>query len=133
MFYFAYGSNLNRKQMAQRCPNSQPRFSANLPNYKLVFSGWSRQWKGGTAGIKVSSGDRVLGGVYEIPESDLPKLDRFEDCPNTCERLKVLVFRDIGEPVEAVTYIKKRQTEDSKPSAEYLSIIQQGYRDWGLI
>jgi len=133
MYYFAYGSNLNKKQMKERCPNSQPRFSAELPHYKLVFSGWSRQRGGATAGIKVSSGDKVLGGIYEITESDLPKLDRFEDCPNTCERLKVMVFHDIGEPVEAVTYIKKRQTEEAKPSAEYLAVIRQGYRDWGLI
>ena len=104
-----------------------------MPHYKLVFSGWSRERGGGTAGLKVSSGDKVLGGVYEISESDLPKLDRFEDCPGSCERLKVRVFRDIGDPVEAVTYIKKRQTDESKPSAEYLKIIQQGYRDWGLI
>ena len=104
-----------------------------MPHYKLVFSGWSRERGSGTAGLKVSSGDKVLGGVYEISESDLPKLDRFEDCPGSCERLKVRVFRDIGDPVEAVTYIKKRQTDESKPSAEYLKIIQQGYRDWGLI
>jgi gamma-glutamylcyclotransferase (GGCT)/AIG2-like uncharacterized protein YtfP len=133
MYYFAYGSNLSKEQMNKRCPNNKPRFSAELPNYRLVFSGWSRQWGGGTAGIKVSSRDKVLGGVYEIAESDLPKLDRFEDCPNTYERLKVLVFRDIGQPVEAVTYIRKRQAEEAKPSAEYLAIIQQAYRDWGLI
>ena len=133
MYYCAYGSNLNKKQMKERCPTSQPHFSAVLPNYKLVFSGWSRQQGGASANIKVSSGDKVLGGVYEIDGKELPKLDRSEDCPNTYERLKVLVFRDIGEPVEAVTYIRKRQTDEGKPSAEYLKVIQQGYRDWGLI
>jgi gamma-glutamylcyclotransferase (GGCT)/AIG2-like uncharacterized protein YtfP len=133
MYYFAYGLSLNKKQMTQCCPNSQPRFSAELPNYKLIFSGWSRQWGGAIAGIKVSSGDKVLGGVYEINENELPKLDRFENYPNTCEKLKVLVFRDIGKPVEAVTYIKKHQTDEGKPSTEYLAVIQQGYRDWGLI
>ncbi len=133
MYYFAYGLSLNKKQMAQCCPDSQPRFSAELPNYRLVFSGWSRQWGGGTASIKVSSGDKVLGGVYEIAEKDLSRLGRFEDCPNSYDRLKVLLFRDIGQPVEAITYIKKRQTDEGKPSAEYLAVIQQGYRDWGLI
>jgi len=119
--------------MAQCCPGNQSGFSAELPNYKLVFSGWSRQWGGATASIKVSSGDKVLGGVYEIAEKDLSRLDRFEDCPNNYDRLKVLVFRDIGEPVEAVTYIKKRQADEGKPSAEYLAVIRQGYQDWGLI
>jgi gamma-glutamylcyclotransferase len=133
MYYFAYNAHLNKKQMAGHCPDSKPRFTAELPNYRLVFTGWSRQWRGGVASIKLSSRDKVLGAVYEISDTDLAKLDRFEDCPVSYNRLKVTVYRDSGEPVEAVTYIKARQSEETKPSPEYLSIIQQGYRDWGLV
>ena len=133
MFYFAYGINLNRKQMAERCPNCQLKFSAELPNYKLIFTGWSRQWHGGVASIKHSRGDKVLGGIYEITETDLARLDRYEGCPDNYNRLKVNVYRDSGEQIEAITYIKSRQAEETKPSAEYLKVIQQGYRDWGLI
>jgi gamma-glutamylcyclotransferase len=133
MYYFAYGSNLNKKQMAERCPDSKPGFSAELPDYKLIFTGWSRQWRGGVASIKLSGRDKVLGAVYEISDTDLAKLDRFEDCPGSYNRLKVTAYRDTGEPVEATTYIKARQADETKPSPEYLSIIQQGYRDWGLV
>jgi len=133
MFYFAYGINLNRKQMADRCPNSHPKFSAELPNYKLIFTGWSRQWHGGLTSIKSSRGDKVLGGIYEVTETDLAKLDRHEGCPDNYNRLKINVYRDSGEQIEAITYIKSRQAEETKPSAEYLKVIQQGYRDWGLI
>jgi len=35
--------------------------------------------------------------------------------------------------VEVVTYIMREQSEETKPSAEYLAIIQQGYRDWGFV
>ena len=42
MYYFAYASNLNRRQMRERCPDSQAKFVATLRNYKLVFTGWSR-------------------------------------------------------------------------------------------
>jgi gamma-glutamylcyclotransferase (GGCT)/AIG2-like uncharacterized protein YtfP len=133
MFYFAYGINLNRRQMAGRFPNCQPKFSAELPNYKLIFTGWSRQWHGGVASIKHSRGDKVLGGIYEIAETDLARLDRYEGCPDNYNRLKVNVYRDSGEQIEAITYIKSRQADEAKPSAEYLKVIQQGYRDWGLI
>ena len=133
MYYFAYGLNLNRQRMAQCCPASRPRFSAELPNYKLVFSGWSRQWHGGSAGIKASRGDKVLGGLYDIAETDMARLDRAEGCPAESRRLNIIVFRDTGESVEAFTYIGSRQAEEAKPSAEYLKIIQQGYREWGLI
>ena len=42
MYYFAYGSNLSKKQMLARCPDSKAMFSATLPNYQLLFAGWSR-------------------------------------------------------------------------------------------
>jgi len=133
LYYFAYGSNLNKRQMAERCPGSKPRFTAVLPNYKLIFSGWSRKWRGGTATIKRSAQDKVLGAVYSVTDVDLARLDLFEDCPASYSRLKVTVYPDTGEPLEAITYIKAKQEEETKPSVEYLSNIQLGYRDWGLI
>ena len=132
MQYFAYGSNLSRKQMAERCPGSKPRFSAVLPNYKLIFTGWSRQWKGGTASIKPFKGEKVKGAVYEITDSDLKKLDRFEDYPTVYNRFTVMVWTDDGDPVEAVTYFKNEQSPETKPSPEYLTMIRQGYRDWDI-
>jgi gamma-glutamylcyclotransferase len=132
MYYFAYASNLNRKQMAERAPGSKHRFSAVLPNYTLIFVGWSRQWKGGVASIKPFKGAKVKGAVYEITDSDLKKLDRYEDYPTTYNRFTVMVWTDDGDPVEAVTYSKNEQSPESKPSPEYLAVIRQGYRDWDI-
>ena len=132
MYYFAYGSNLNRKQMAERCPDSKPMFVATLPNYKLTFAGWSRQWRGGVATIKSHKGEKVLGGVYDVSERDLQRLDSSEGYPAKYNRLKVRVFDEDGEPVEAITYIKVGALEETQPSREYLAVIQQGYRDWSI-
>ena len=132
MNYFAYASNLNQKQMMERCSGSKPRFTATLPNYKLVCTGWSRQQKGGTASIKPFRGERVPGAVYEISELNLKQLDRYEGYPTTYNRLNVTVWTDAGDPVEAITYIKKEQSQETKPSLEYLATIQQGYRDWQI-
>lgn len=132
MKYFAYGSNLNKKQMQERCPESKPLFTAVLPNYKLVFVGWSRQWKGAVASIKASRGDRVRGAVYEITEQCLQRLDKYEGYPQNYNRLKVIVFGEDDEPIEAITYIKAGQIEEAPPSKEYLAVIQQGLRDWRL-
>ena len=133
MYYFAYSSNLNHKQMAERCPGARPRFSAVLPNYKIAFSGWSRVWHGGVASVQPSSGDKVMGGIYEITEKDLARLDKYEGYPTEYTRLNVKVYRDTGEAVETITYIRPRQSEETKPSAAYLAVIRQGYHDWGLI
>jgi gamma-glutamylcyclotransferase (GGCT)/AIG2-like uncharacterized protein YtfP len=129
MHYFAYGANLNQKQMKERCPDSKPLFTAVLPNYKLVFVGWSRQWRGGVASIKSFRGERVRGAIYEVTETCLQRLDRYESDYN---RLKVTVVGEDDEPIEAITYIKTGRLEDAAPSKEYLAIIQQGLRDWRL-
>ncbi len=133
MYYFAYASNLNRKQMLERCPESKPRFTAVLPNYKLVFVGWSRQWRGGTASIRLSRGDKVLGEVYEISERDLRRLDSYEGFPGSSNRLDITVFSEDNHPIKALTYLKSGQLEETPPSKEYLAVIGQGYKDWGII
>ena len=129
MYYFAYGSNLNKKQMRERCPDSKPMFIARLPNYKLVFAGWSRQRRGGVASIKPFRGERVLGAIYEVSEQCLRRLDKYESSYN---RMNVTVFDEDGDPIDAITYIKSQQSEETPPSKEYLAVIQQGYRDWRI-
>ena len=133
MYYFAYGSNLNRKQMLERCPESKPVAIATLPNYKLVFVGWSRQWRGGVANIKGFKGEKALGAVYEISDRDLRRLDKYEGYPGNYNRLNVTVFNENGDPIEAITYIKAGQSEETQPSPEYLSIMRQGCKDWRII
>lgn len=132
-FYFAYGTNLNRKQMQQRLPQSQPRFIATLPNYKLVFVGWTRQLRGGVPTIKQSRGDKVLGAIYRISEHDLRLLDKYEGYPTNYDRMRVRVFNEDGEAVDAVTYFKPGQLKESEPAKDCLTLIQQGYRDWRII
>jgi gamma-glutamylcyclotransferase (GGCT)/AIG2-like uncharacterized protein YtfP len=132
MDYFAYASNLNKQQMRLRCPDAKAKLQAVLPNYKLIFTGWSREWKGATASIMPIRGERVMGGIYEISEKDLQRLDRFEDYPATYNRINVLVLDDSGQASKAVTYIKNRQSDEGNPSPEYLAIIRQGYREWGI-
>lgn len=132
MYYFAYASNLSRKQLSERSPDSQPRFKATLPNYKLIFTGWSRKWRGGKASIKPFQGEKVVGAVYEVSERDMKGLDKYEDCPAVYNRINVLVITEDGEAIQAVSYISRMQSEETQPSREYLAVIQQGYRDWEI-
>jgi gamma-glutamylcyclotransferase (GGCT)/AIG2-like uncharacterized protein YtfP len=132
MYYFAYASNLNRKQMAERAPDSKPKFIATLPNFKLTFTARAGQ-QGGVASIAPHRGEKVLGAVYEISDRDLKRLDRYEGYPTIYDQRKVTVWTETNEQVEAITYIKINQSRELKPSPEYLSVIQQGYRDWQLV
>ena len=129
MYYFAYGSNLCKQQMRERCPDSQPKFIATLPNHKLVFTGWSRNWRGGVASIISYRGGKVRGAIYEVTEACLRQLDKHEA---GYARLNVTVFDEDNEPVPAITYIKSGQLDESLPSKEYAAVITQGYQDWGI-
>ena len=133
MYYFAYGSDINRRQMQERCPDSEPMFVTTLRNYKLVFVGWSRRWRGGTANIKPFRGEKAFGAIYEVSDRDLRQLDRCEGSPGSYNRLNVTVFDEDGEPIEAITYIKAVPSEETQPSKEYLAVIQQGYKDWRIV
>ena len=133
MYYFAYASNMNRKQLAERCPEAKSKVVATLPNFKLIFTGYSRLRKGAVATIRGSQGDKVIGAVYEISEAGLRKLDKHENYPVDYKHLEVRVFTDSGETYDAVTFIKAKLEEEGQPSPEYRTIIQQGYRDWAII
>jgi gamma-glutamylcyclotransferase len=129
VLYFAYASNLSKKQMLSLCPDAKPMFPAVLPNYKLVFTGWSRTYRGGLATIKPFRGDKVRGAIYDVSEASWRRLDRWE---TGYTRLNVTVFDEDNRAVTAVTYVKSGQLEETMPSREYGEIIRQGYRDWGI-
>ena len=69
MLYFAYGSNLNHKQMHIRCKDSRYIKSAFLEGYKLSFCAASRDY--GVANIVKKSGSKVPGGIWKISETSL--------------------------------------------------------------
>ena len=70
MLYFAFGSNLNRKQIKRRCKNSRFISRHILKNYQLVFRS-----KYGAADIQRKKGSSVLGAIYDINKADEKKLD----------------------------------------------------------
>jgi gamma-glutamylcyclotransferase (GGCT)/AIG2-like uncharacterized protein YtfP len=130
MKYFAYASNLNKKQMLETCPEAKPLYTAVLPNYRLAFAGWSRQWHGAVATIKSERGQKVRGAVYEVTEVCSHRLDAFEG--GTYQRLNVMVFDQDDQAIPSFTYIQTSSLEEGQPAKEYLAVIQQGLRDWRL-
>ena len=131
MYYLAYALTLNRKQMHKLSPESKPKFTATLHHYQLIFTDWTRLWRGAIATIKPLRGSKVLGAIYEVSEDCFKKLDKHEG--SDFHHLNVTVNNEDSDPVEAVTYIRNRPGEQARPSPEYLAIMQEGYKDWRLI
>ena len=78
MLYFAYGSNLDPQQMAQRCPGHSVVGVAELPDHKLTFPLTSHDWGGGVASVVETHSGSVWGVVYELSADDLAALDGYE-------------------------------------------------------
>ena len=74
-----------------------------------------------------------LLGMLELSEEDLRRLDKYEGVPDLYTRVNVGVNDDFGGLIEAVTYVRTGRADEAQPSKEYVAVIKQGYRDWGII
>ena len=91
VYYFAYGSNMNREQMLSRCPSSKRIGIAYLIDHKIAFTHFSSKRKSAVADILVSPGDEVWGILYKITINDLAELDKKEGFPNVYRRVSLIV------------------------------------------
>ena len=115
--------------MRVRGVNFLKREHAILEGWRLEFNKVSsRNSKEGYANIVRDENGIVEGVLYDIADSDLKILDRYEGYPSHYERIKVVVRMDDGEVVEAVTYVAKpdKVREGLKPSKEYLNHLLKG-------
>ena len=121
MLYFAFGSNLNRKQIKRRCKNSRFISRHILKNYQLVFRS-----KYGAADIQRKKGGSVLGAIYDINKADEKKLDAYEEFPKVYVKKYFKIWRK-----KVMFYYMSNKTKQTEPSRRYLSSIIQGYKDCG--
>ena len=138
MKYFAYGSNMDPERMSERSISFSQRTHAILKGYRLEFNKVaSRNPQEGYANVVKFQNGIVEGVIYEILDSELSKLDRFEGYPDHYDRLMIKVQLDDGQKLEAIIYIAQpdKIAEGLKPSRDYLDhllaakdILSESYR-----
>lgn len=128
---FAYGSNLDERQMRRRCPGSVPRLSATLPGHRLAFAGRSTLWGGGVATVLRDSGSTVFGRVYDVTPDDLRALDACEGHPHVYRRGCAQVVLSTGRVQLAQVY-RRNGTAFSPPSDDYFETIACAYSRLGF-
>ena len=138
MLYFAYGSNMSRRQMAERCPDHELIGKALLPDHALCFPRSSPVRNCGVAGIVAKAGAEVWGVVYRLNARDLAALDRREGYDpakpfhvNRYNRMTIRVLRD-GAALECVTYLAREEPGRHVPSLAYMAAIIEGAEENGL-
>jgi len=121
--YFAYGSNLDTRAMAARCPTAERWRTALLRDWQLTFRG--------VADIEQASGQDVWGGLWWCTDEDMKSLDRYEGAPHLYDRREVEVETAVGT-MKAITYVMVKQDGITPPSSSYLATIRRGYSDFVL-
>ena len=119
MLYFAFGSNLYRKQMKKRCKDSKYIGCHKLKGYKLVFR--HMYYGGGVADVERKKNSTVLGAIYKISKNDEKVLDVYEDFPIMYIKK---YFKLFGKKV--MFYYMPKKTKPNPPAKIYLNKIIQG-------
>lgn len=122
MKYFAYGTNMDRERMKNRCSSAKVISWAEISNYKFILN--SR----GVATIVPVKDSKVYGVVYEIDQKCLESLNIHEGVPDLYTREKVKVVDNHKNKVEAIVYIATDSVEGQNLRG-HLEIILKGAED----
>jgi gamma-glutamylcyclotransferase (GGCT)/AIG2-like uncharacterized protein YtfP len=123
------------EKMKKRCPDAKFVGCARLQGYRLAFSLESEFWiwKGGVGDIAKDTESEVWGLVYDLSESDLKLLDRYEEAPKIYRRISVRIETPEGKILpDAWAYEVINKKEFVAPSSAYLDIIKKAAEKHGF-
>jgi gamma-glutamylcyclotransferase (GGCT)/AIG2-like uncharacterized protein YtfP len=120
VLYAAYGSNLDPRQMAQRCPHSPLRSTGWLPGWRITFGG--EGWDGALPTLVEDTGSQIFVALYDVTEADESTLDGWEGADQGLYRkVRVRVATLDGEQ-PAWVYVLD-DFEGGIPSARTLGLL----------
>ncbi|HWV54101.1 gamma-glutamylcyclotransferase family protein [Pseudorhodoplanes sp.] len=126
MLYFAYGSNMCRGPMRERCPTAAEVGRGILSGYRFVIMA------NGYASVVPDAAHEVYGILWTIGPRDLFALDEYEDVAGGLYRKAMLpVGRDGAQTVEALVYLGS-ETRVGQPRPDYIEAVVSAARDGGL-
>ena len=129
--YVAYGSNLDKAQMARRCLDAKVYGVGKLNGWEMLFHGSKT---GSYATIARRPGCHVPVAVWEISERDERNLDRYEGFPTFYQKHNVMVemASEGGKKKKCMVYIMTPGTAPGEPTRTYVETIRRGYRYFGF-
>lgn len=131
--YAAYGSNLNQRQMKDRCPQAEFLGIGVVENYALEFKG---SLYNAHATISSKEGESVPVGIWRITKPDEQRLDSYEGYHaqgfRYYDKTQIPVQMNDGTQLTAMVYIMNPRMTFGNPSKGYYDIVREGYEDCGL-
>jgi hypothetical protein len=124
-FYFAYGSNLSKKQMRERCPVSRPCAPATLQGFRWCIG------QRGFATLAAHPQAVTHGALYLISYADECRLDLAEGVSKGCYGKFYMEVEADGQMVQALVYIDPR-TVPGTAKRRYIQRCKAGANAWKL-
>jgi gamma-glutamylcyclotransferase (GGCT)/AIG2-like uncharacterized protein YtfP len=124
-YYFGYGSNLSKEQMAIRCPESKYYASGTLSGYSWLIN------TRGYASIKPSESDFVLGEIFTLSQQDVDYLDIYESVEEGMYLKSNLSVETSKGTIDCLVYIASDSTPGI-PQDEYIERINLGIKSANL-
>jgi len=134
-YYIAYGSNLYKTQMQERCPEAKEFGKMMLKDFKLVYR---KSNSGYYLSIDKKIGSMVPVVIYIVSESDEKSLDRYEGYPKWYSKENInLTLTPFNSNKEVTVnafyyYLDSRTCEVGIPKSEYVERCKKGYKDFEL-
>ena len=113
--YFAYGSNLNIRQMKKRAPSARILGASYLFGWRLIFRGVADIARG-------TKNDLLPIGIWKLQPEDEEALDIYEGWPKVYRKVKI----------SGIMTYRMNRGGFTPPAERYFAAIMQGYNDFGL-
>lgn len=131
--YFAYTALISPERLESITEDAEFQFIAHLPETKLIFPLANGKWEGSLPSVRAEAGNTVWGAVFELANGALSAIDETEADEGRAptEAFKAVDREGRRHPVITHAHVKEIE-HDRVPSREYMSLIVQGGRHWGL-
>lgn len=123
--YFAYGSNMDRVEMARRCPGSKPAGVGRLMRHRFFI------FDEGYASVIRDPHRTVWGLVWDLALADVAALDRYESLSTGLYTKVVQPIVTEKGPRRAVVYVA-RSVKPGAPKPGYMEGVIEAAVEAGL-
>jgi hypothetical protein len=123
--YFAYGSNMDRTAMRNRCPKSRAVGPARLMRHRFFIM------EDGYASVIRDPRRAVWGVLWDLALSDVASLDRYESVSTGLYGKSLQAVISIQGPRKAMIYLG-RSAKPGLPVAGYMEAVVAAAEESGL-
>jgi hypothetical protein len=129
--YFAYASFLDPSRIGAVAPNARFLFTAHFPETRLVFV--DSDQVAGLPSLLPESGHTVWGGVFEVPDDEVPVLTDAEEAEGRVADWDIKAVDREGNKYDCLTFVAKATPNGAaRPSGAHLESMINGARHWSL-